>query len=130
MSAIDDSHNLTYVVAQSPVTAFANTGATAVPLCTLGLAGVSITIRPKSGTTNGTFKLQVTDFGSDRLHPPADTDWVDYPNSTQPAVAAAITAAINWEVANPASAFMRVVFTNNGSASPVVDAAVTHRALP
>jgi hypothetical protein len=132
MSAIDDSHNLNYVVSLSPVTALGATAQKPAPLCTLGLAGLSITVRPSVGNTtlNGQFKLQCTDFGADRKNVPLDTDWVDYPSSTQPVAAATITAPLNWEVSNPASAWFRVVFINGASASPLVDVAVTHRTIP
>jgi hypothetical protein len=96
---------------------------------TLGLAGLSITIKPISGTVNGQFKLQVTDFGIDHLTPPSASDagWVDYPNSSNPSSSGAISAAIQWQLTDLRSKWLQVVFTNGTSSTPRVSVAITGR---
>lgn len=130
MSRVDDFHNAAWAVAVNPKTAFPATTPTQPPISTMGLSGISVTIRPNSGTVNGQYKLQVTDFGPDAKNPPKDSDWVDVPNSTQPMAAGVISSTINWDLIAIDSAWLRVVFVDNSSTSPVVDAAICGRMRP
>lgn len=109
----------------NPVTA--TTGAFAA-FNTMGLAGLSITIRPDSGTVNGQFKIQVTDFGEDQNHLPGSSDWADYPSAVAPASSGAVSAAQNIQIWALESKWARLVFTDNSSSSPVVSIAITGRA--
>ncbi len=126
----DDVSRVDYVLSGDPT---AGSGLTFFPpFLTLGMAGVSITLSPVSGTLNGTFKVQTTDFGAaqnnlDTNRLPASTDWVDYPASTNPATAAAISAAIQWQIWPIRSRWLRVVFTDNSSSLPLVNVAITGR---
>lgn len=135
MARIDDWSNSEYLLSVDPTSAtwFTRTdgnGPAKSAINTLGLLGISISIKPVSGTLNGTFKLQVTDFGdSDAVAStyPVSADWVDYPSSTQPAAAAVISSTIQWQIWNLRSKWIRVVFTDNGSVAPRVNVAVTGR---
>lgn len=135
MARVDDWSNSEYLVSVDPTSAtwFTKTdgqGPARSAINTLGLLGISISIKPVSGTLNGAFKLQVTDFGdtdSVQTGYPVTADWVDYPSSTQPAVAAAITTTIQWQIWNLRSKWIRVVFTDNGSTTPRVSVAITGR---
>lgn len=94
---------------------------------TLGLRGVSISIRKVSGTINGQFKIQTADFGADQGHLPAAGDWVDYPGAVYPSAAGAITGTNQIQVWALTSKWVRVVFTDNSSSSPLIDYAITGR---
>lgn len=93
----------------------------------LGCLYVSITVRQtpgNAGTISGSFKLQITDFGtSDNVSTgplPLSADWVDVPGS------ATVWSGgpVRWALSAPAGKFIRVVFTDSGSSgSPKVDAA-------
>lgn len=78
------------------------------------VAGLSVTLDRVSGTVAGSFKLQASDFGINDDNPP--TVWVDVPSSTQ----AWAGSPLGWNVADINAKWFRLVFTDSGSAAPVI----------
>lgn len=116
-----------YKYAVDPTTGSGLTWFTAVN--TIGLRGVSISLRKVSGTVNGQFKVQTADFGEDQNHLPAAGDWVDYPGAVYPAATGAFTGTSQWQLYSLTSKWIRVVFTDGSSSTPLIDYTVTGRAL-
>lgn len=129
-----DDANTKHLVNVDPTTGSGLTWCT--PIETRGLAGISITLKPGGTTVNGVFRLQTTDYGEDANHPPVASDWVDYPASyhngaTPPAnVAATMASAIQWQIIDLRSKWLRIVFAEGSSTAPLVSVAFTGRALP
>lgn len=128
--AIKDDWNKLLLTKVDPTTGSGLTWCPAV--LTLGLAGVSISVRPNAANTtiNGVFNIQTADFGADANNPPAAADWVTYPGSTNPATAGAVTTTLNWQLWALDSKWVRVIFTDTSSSSPLVDVCITGRTRP
>lgn len=93
------------------------------PVLTGEAGTLSITINRDSGTVNGTFTVQSTNFdGTNPRTAPAynSSAWVNYPGSTNPAVAATITSAIQWDITDAAAKWWQVIFTDGSSSTPRV----------
>lgn len=121
----DDFSNPSFLLSVDP------TGGSGLTWCpainTLGLAGVSISIRKVSGTITGQFRVQTADFGNDMNHLPAAGDWVDYPNAVAPAASGTVSGTYQIQLWALRSKWIRLAFTDNSSSSPLVDVAITSR---
>jgi hypothetical protein len=92
----------------------------------LGFSNISVTIT-SSGTTNGTVKVQYSDFG-DSVTAPTSAQAVDYPGSSQSV--AFSSAAGGYQIQNTGFKWFRLVFTDSGGSTGTVSAAVSKRGVP
>lgn len=89
--------------------------------------GLSVTIRLDSGSLGtSTFKLQASDLGEFLPEaPPTANDWVDIAGATVTWAG----ATVRLEVVDINASWVRVVFTDSGSAAPLITSAFTVRHL-
>jgi hypothetical protein len=123
MARRDDSSLTTWIVNQ------ATGGNVNGPAATLlGFPAFSITLTYTATiAANSTFKLQVSDFGTNELTDlPTATQWTDVPGSSQAVPGTA--SPISWTVTGYASKWVRVVFTDGGVSTGTFSAAITKRA--
>lgn len=113
------------------------------PFLMLDHEGFSLTLIPVSGTVNGQFKLQTTDFNglTNAVASSVAAEWVNVENSNLPAATGAITTALQWSTkiftTSPAvtnatalgypalGKWVKLVFTNGSSTTPIVKYIIT-----
>lgn len=132
MSMPGDWSNSTFLLSVDPTTGSGLTWC--APFSIMGVRELSIDLKPVSGTLNGYFVLQRTNFGVDAKALPVSGDWVDVANSANNgagtgAVNAVISATIGWDIASPGGKWYRIRFSNNGSTSPLVSVAISGKRI-